>query len=90
MRAWIFLILTAAFVTAVILPNDVGTDDLPATGARHVVVKSGRHAMQPDKADLMGCVVVQLNWTAHCGGIAQARLCTAPCARLQSSLPLLI
>jgi hypothetical protein len=39
MRILAILILVVAFFVAVILPNEVGTHDLPATGAKLVLTK---------------------------------------------------
>ena len=41
MRAYALTAVLVAFVAAVILPNDIGTHELPATG--HKSVKAGEH-----------------------------------------------
>jgi hypothetical protein len=56
MRAFAILILLVAFVTAVILPNDIGTHELPATGGK--CVKAGLHHLLKGKA-LTGFVLVE-------------------------------
>jgi hypothetical protein len=49
MRIMAILFLVVAFFVAVILPNEVGTHDLPATGAKHVLVKAHPHPAKPGK-----------------------------------------
>jgi hypothetical protein len=43
------LILAVGFFTAVVLPNEIGTHDLPAMGAKHVLAKAHPHAAKPAK-----------------------------------------
>ena len=47
MRIMAILILVSAFFIAVILPNEVGTHDLPATGAKHVLTKGHPLSAKP-------------------------------------------
>lgn len=49
MRIVAILILVVAFFMAVILPNEVGTRDLPATGAKHVLAKAHPLSAKPLK-----------------------------------------
>lgn len=58
MRAIAILTLLLAFVVAVILPNDIGTNDLPATGAKHLVMKPSSHMVKPVKGGPSACVLL--------------------------------
>ena len=48
MRTFAVLTLLAVFVLAVILPNDIGTHELPATGCK--CIKAGPHQLVKGKA----------------------------------------
>ena len=50
MRILAVLILVVAFFVAVILPNEVGTHDLPATGAKLVLTKGHPLSAKPVKS----------------------------------------
>ena len=58
MRAIAILTLLLAFVVTVILPNDIGTNDLPATGVKHLVVKASSHMVKPVKGGPSACVLL--------------------------------
>ncbi len=58
MRAFAILALTLVFFTAVILPNDIGTDDSPATGHISFAKARHHHAAKPTKGGAAACVVM--------------------------------
>jgi len=93
MRTWAILTLLVAFATAVILPNDVGTDDMPATGAKHRVVKAGTHVIKPVKGGPVAWIVsIQQQATILVSSASPAVLYRSgeTLARIQQSSPLLI
>jgi len=65
MRALAIFILFGAFVTAVIMPNEIGTQDLPATGSK--CLKAGQS--HPLKGKAVG-------WIALCGSQSDPGLTT--------------
>jgi len=89
MRACAILILIVGFVVAVILPNDIGTANLPATGCKYV--KARLH--HPAKGDGLAWLV----FTPNQGDLkrkSDAQLfvyhSTQSAAEVQHSPPLLI
>ena len=89
MRAFGIMVMLVAFVVAVILPNDIGTHELPMTG--HKCVKVGK--THPFKGNLaIWCI--QLPDRSHASPAADAQLITPrgvrPKAAAQYSPPLLI
>jgi hypothetical protein len=63
MRTIAIRLLAVGFFLAVVVPNDIGTDDLPATGAKRVLTKAHPHAAKPAKggvpAALMSLVEIR-------------------------------
>lgn len=55
MRTAAIVTLLVAFLAAVILPNDIGTDDMPATG--HKTVKARQQHLVKGKASLWFAIV---------------------------------
>ena len=96
MRTFASLILNVAFVAAVILPidggTDVGTHDVPAAGGKQIVAKAGSHLTKPNKSGpAVSVVLTQLAGVARCSGcISEARLGVVPPSVSQHSPPLLI
>ena len=89
MRAFGIMVLLVAFAVAVILPNDIGTHELPMTG--HKCVKVGK--THPFKVKLAaGCI--QLPNRSDASPAADARLIAPrgvrPTGAAQYSPPLLI
>ena len=92
MRALALMILTVAFAVAVIVPDDVGTHELPAARGKHLVAKAGGHLAKPGKSGPAASVVLtQIAGIARCSGcLAEAGLDIVPPAVSQHSSPLLI
>jgi hypothetical protein len=86
------LILVVAFFMAVILPNEVGTHGLPATGAKHVLTKAQPHSTKPVKdgpAAFVTLVALQ-GETASSRCDAEFSRSVRTVSNTQLSLPLLI
>jgi hypothetical protein len=92
MRTLAILGLAVGFAAVVILPNEIGTDERPALGGKHVVSKVHVQKVKPRKGDLAASVVlVQVEGLARCSGcISEARLGLVPPAVSQLSPRLLI
>jgi hypothetical protein len=92
MRSLALLTLTISFATAVVLPNEWGTDDLPAARGKQVVVKANSHAAKPNKSGPAASVVLaQITGLARCSGcILKFRLGAVPPSLSQHFSPLLI
>ena len=93
MRSAAILTLLLAFAATVVLPNDVGTDDLPARPAKHVVVKAGHHFVKPVRGGPAVCVVsLQQQDTRYLASDSPAILYRSgqTIANVQQSSPLLI
>jgi hypothetical protein len=62
MQAVARLLLACGFMTAVILPNDIGTDQLPAVDSS-VVVKADSKALEPHNSGLAVVPAALTPWT---------------------------
>lgn len=80
------------FAAAVILPNEIGTDELPASNGKHLIVKVHPHSTKPTKNGPAAFVVeLQNRGLARCSGcLLRARLGVVPPAVSQHSSPLTI
>jgi hypothetical protein len=92
MRSLGVLILSVSFAVVVVLPNEIGTQDLPATNGKHVITKATNHSTKPNKGGpAISLVLIQLEGTARCSGcISEVRMATVPSTVSQHSSPLLI
>jgi hypothetical protein len=93
MRTLAILILAVGFFIAVVLPNEIGTHDLPATGAKHVLVKAHPHAAKPAKSGVsaMLMTLVELRGEAALSRSAtESFRSVRTVSNLQLCLPLVI
>ncbi|HLJ10154.1 MAG TPA: hypothetical protein VKU82_03140 [Planctomycetaceae bacterium] len=93
MRSAAFLILILAFAMAVVLPNDIGTDDMPARPAKQVVVKAGHHFVKPVRGGPTAWLVaIQRQDMLSLAGDCPAVVCRSgqTVANVQLSFPLVI
>jgi len=63
MRIWA-LILVVGFAGAVIVPGEIGTEEQPAVGGRHLVIKPGSHATK-DRESRSAQFVLSFGAMAH-------------------------
>ncbi len=90
MRQLMTLILVGAFLAAVILPTDVGTHDLPATGAKQLT-KAGGQSVKPGRSGpVMALVLLQADTWQCSGCVPELVLRFLAPSFAQHSLPLLI